>query len=396
MQSCSSNAIGNPLTYYNGNHYTFTWEGRRLVGATKETDTYSFTYNEDGIRTSKTKNGVTTNYYLSGSMIIAEETSGNVTIYLYDESGSPIGFRYRGSTYAENVWDTYFYEKNLQGDIVAVYSDAGVKLITYTYDAWGNFTVSPNESSIAAKNPFTYRGYYYDRDLGLYYLNSRYYDANTCRFISPDDTEYLGANGDLNSYNLYAYCSNNPVMYTDPSGHFVVSALIGAIIAGALVGALTKYVPDVCEKAIQDGFQWNDLAIDKESLKEYTIAAAKGAVLGAAYGTGLGMAAAAFQAGATLSVGSIAVGLAITNTTSAVAGMGIYALETKVFELGDYNAQDMLYSGVNMSIQSMRHYSAGLFAGSIGAYTNLNFPNSLIVRSFLKYPFVGDFNMKFN
>ena len=83
-------------------------------------------------------------------------------------------------------------------------------LVTYTYDAWGNFTVSPEGSDIAAKNPFTYRGYYYDYDLGHYDLNSRYYDSNTGRFISPDDIGYLGANGDLNSYNLYAYCSNDP------------------------------------------------------------------------------------------------------------------------------------------------------------------------------------------
>ena len=67
-------------------------------------------------------------------------------------------------------------------------------------------------------NPFRYRGYYYDIETGLYYLNSRYYDPEIGRFISPDDISYLGANGDLISYNLYAYCSNNPVNYQDPTG----------------------------------------------------------------------------------------------------------------------------------------------------------------------------------
>ena len=82
----------------------------------------SFVYNDEGIRTSKTVNGVTTNYYLSGSQIIAEETNGNITVYLYNNTGL-IGFRYRASTYAADVWDTYFYEKNLQGDIVAIYTN---------------------------------------------------------------------------------------------------------------------------------------------------------------------------------------------------------------------------------------------------------------------------------
>ena len=71
-------AIGNPLTYNNGKVYTFTWSGRQLIGATKGGNTYSFAYNDEGIRTSKTKNGVTTTYYLSGSQIIAEETGGKL------------------------------------------------------------------------------------------------------------------------------------------------------------------------------------------------------------------------------------------------------------------------------------------------------------------------------
>ena len=72
----------------------------------------------------------------------------------------------------------------------------------------------------------TYRGYYFDRDLRLYYLNARYYDFITGRFISPDDLSYLGANGDILSYNLYAYCSNNPIMFTDPSGNEAISVCI--------------------------------------------------------------------------------------------------------------------------------------------------------------------------
>ena len=105
--------------------------------------------------------------------------------------------------------------------MVAIYDNSGTPLVQYVYDAWGNQKVTyvnGGENTAAQYNPFRYRGYYYDADFGFYYLNSRYYDSNTCRFISPDDVSYLGANEDLISYNLYAYCSNNPIACTDPSG----------------------------------------------------------------------------------------------------------------------------------------------------------------------------------
>ena len=213
--SITYDSIGNPLSYYNGNN--FTWEGRRLVGAVVGSKTLSFAYNDEGIRTSKTVNGVKTNYYYYGSQLLAEETNGNVTVYLYNSTGL-IGFQYHGASYSATAWDTYFYEKNLQGDIIAVYDANGVKKISYVYNAWGATTTTYHNgaSSSTVSNPFTYRGYYYDKDLGLYYLMSRYYDANICRFVNAD--------GQLNTdsilgYNMFAYCENNPVNRIDPDGH---------------------------------------------------------------------------------------------------------------------------------------------------------------------------------
>ena len=163
-------------------------------------------------------------------------------------NGAPIGFRCREVDYASGVWDVYWYEKNLQGDIVAVYSATGTKLISYEYDAWGNFTTTYHYtgSSTANYNKFTYRGYYYDTDLKMYYLQSRYYDPATCRFISPDDTSYLGANGDLVSFNLYAYCSNDPVNNIDPSGKSIISIATVIIVLLAIV---------VTAKAIEKGIE---------------------------------------------------------------------------------------------------------------------------------------------
>ena len=162
-------------------------------------------------------------------------------MYIYDAEGSPIGMQYRASSYAENVFDYYFFEKNLQGDIVAVYGSNGTKYVEYSYDAWGNFTTTyynGGASTGAAKNPFTYRGYYYDADLGLYYLNSRYYDSNVRRFISPDTVEVLNATPmSLTDKNLYAYCDNNPITRVDNGGefwNFIVGAVVGAFVGAAV------------------------------------------------------------------------------------------------------------------------------------------------------------------
>ncbi|MBE6630735.1 MAG: hypothetical protein E7624_07810 [Ruminococcaceae bacterium] len=215
--------IGNPLQWKGA---SLTWQGRKLQSYTSTGNALSFTYNADGIRTSKTVNGVTHEYILSGSQIIAERWNGNVMLYLYNENGALLGFGYRESSYAEGVYDYYFYDTNLQGDITAIYSAEGVKIGTYTYDAWGNCTVSATEGISATEdaileffNPFRYRGYYYDVETGLYYLQSRYYDPEIGRFINVDGI-IAGVNGSIQGYNMFAYCFNNPVNMIDSMGNW--------------------------------------------------------------------------------------------------------------------------------------------------------------------------------
>ena len=180
---------------------------------------------------------------------MSEEWSNNLVLYIYDTDGSPIGMQYRNTSYAEGVFDTYWYEKNLQGDIVAVYNQTGAKLISYTYDAWGNCTVSyPNNgsSSTAIYNPFRYRGYYLDTETGFYYLNSRYYDPAIGRFITPDKLSTVNITPlDLTDKNLYAYCDNNPLTRTDDGGEFW--HIIAGGVVGGLIGAATKMFCNVIE-----------------------------------------------------------------------------------------------------------------------------------------------------
>ena len=116
----------------------------------------------------------------------------------------------------------------------------------YAYDAWGNYTITSDTTKydVATANPIRYRGYYYDANTNLYYLNARYYSPELRRFISPDDTAYLDPETP-NGLNLYVYCNNDPVNYADPSGHMpkwlsTTLKIIGGvtIIAGCVVGSI--------------------------------------------------------------------------------------------------------------------------------------------------------------
>lgn len=126
---------------------------------------------------------------------------------------------------------------NVQGDVVGLARATTGKIVaTYEYDAWGNCSVTNASGyTIGDENPFRYRGYYWDEESGLYYLNSRYYNPEVGRFISADDTGILTLTPDgLTDKNLYAYCDNNPIVRTDGSGEVWHYAIIAAAIEGSL------------------------------------------------------------------------------------------------------------------------------------------------------------------
>ena len=125
-----------------------------------------------------------------------------------------ISMTYRKSTDAATEAEVYFLASNPQGDITYIYNidGNGTRVVTYVYDAWGRIlsTTVTGANTIGVYNPFRYRGYYYDNETGFYYLNSRYYDPSSGRFLNADGQLNTGLLG----YNLFAYCENNPVMYT--------------------------------------------------------------------------------------------------------------------------------------------------------------------------------------
>ena len=199
---------------------SYTWNGRELTSYFSSDVLHYYSYNSDGIRTDKVREEYgqiteTVHYVLDGSTIVSEtrkdgyDTVTHQFYYYYDENGAPIGLNWNGQD--------YYYYKNIFGDILGIFNSAGTLVVRYSYDAWGN-SISRSGSmanTLGIYNPFRYRGYYYDNETGMYYLNARYYNPYWCRFISPDPV--LDASNAVGC-NLFVYCNNSPVCYFDLTG----------------------------------------------------------------------------------------------------------------------------------------------------------------------------------
>ena len=216
-------AQGNPVKYLG---HSLTWEkGRQL----KSYDNNTYTYNNNGVRTSKTIDGISHHYVIEDKKIISEIWGNNVLIPLYDNENNVCGIIYN---------DTPFYfQKDLKDNIVSIIDEKAAVVARYSYDAWGSPTIVQDTSTceIATINPFRYRGYYYDKETGLYYLLSRYYNPSTCRFLNTDDCDHISIGGHVCSQNLFCYCNNQPTMHTDSEGQFVISTTVLCVIGGALL-----------------------------------------------------------------------------------------------------------------------------------------------------------------
>ena len=222
--------IGNPLSYRDGMEMTWL-NGRKLTTLQSGNDSISYKYDSNGVRTSKTVNGVEYTYeYLNGKLM--HETRGEkVFDYCYDANGQLYAVSYKANSSTDAV--TYYYAHNWRGDITSIYDAGGNVVAKYEYDAWGNvLTVTNSNNSeitdpnhIANLNPFRYRSYYYDSESGLYYLMSRYYDPVTHRFLNADGY-FQSGNGILDT-NMNAYCRNNPIMNSDPTGNHPSDVICG-------------------------------------------------------------------------------------------------------------------------------------------------------------------------
>ena len=222
LEATASDAAGDvTLNEYNGFN--------QLIKTETGSTTAEYTYNADGLRTSKTVNGVKTNHVWDGDQIVLEtNASGNVTNKY---------IRGINLLYAENATGTkQYYLFNGHGDVVQLTGANGIVTKNYDYDAFGN-EKAPDANDT---NVFRYCGEYFDKETGTIYLRARYYDPTIGRFISEDSV--WGKDNDPLSLNLYTYCGNDPIDNIDPSGHEHIATKF----------TYSYYIPDYNDK-VNDG-----------------------------------------------------------------------------------------------------------------------------------------------
>ncbi|MBQ6380872.1 MAG: RHS repeat-associated core domain-containing protein [Clostridia bacterium] len=242
IEAVTYDGVGNVLTYGNK---SYTWEnGRNLTAITEGNNTYSYTYDEEGVRTSKTVGGTTTYFNYDNGQLLSQSDGTNTFIFQYDASGNLAGFIYNGTQ--------YFYITNTTGDVIGfVDSQNNFGAMYYYIDAaWGSYieidAATNAMRALANLNPFRYKGYYYDAETGYYYLQSRYYDPEICRFINADDVEMIQlSKNETASVVLFVYCNNDPVNKIDKSGYWFGS---GHSITQFSNGFSVMVHPDFIEK----------------------------------------------------------------------------------------------------------------------------------------------------
>ena len=248
--------------------YTYSWtKGSLLAKVTGDSLEAAYTYDASGIRTSKTVNGVKTEYLTAGGSILAEKKNGKWQQYLYDGSGQLMAIRYKGAD--------YYYIRDGLMCITGLVDANGGAVVNYRYDSWGKLIsiTGSMAGTLGKDNPYRYKGYYYDDETGMYYISVRYYNPEIARFINTDTEDILDISSHLYDKNLYAYCDNNPIMRKDTGGEF------WTIAAGALIGA-------VISAGIEFGME---LAFDgKIDAGSIGLAALSGAAGGALAATGFG------------------------------------------------------------------------------------------------------------
>ena len=254
----------------------------------------------------------------------------------------------------------------MQGDIVAILDSNGAVVVQYKYDAWGNpiSKTGSMKDSLGTLNPFRYRGYVYDEETGLYYLRTRYYSPTISRFISPDRYVYT-AQG-ITSCDMYVYCCNMPVTYSDDSGQFLFTA-IGTLVGG-VIGAIDAGIKgeDIWEGA-------------KDGAKTGAVAGAGFDVAGVALlvtggsPAGIVVASAAITTSGTIAYGmatdsTIVMDISATYPTSLVGGQKHGVSLVMDFSGNEVDANLYLHSGFYFGNPSL---SAGY---SVGIVQNYNSP----------------------
>jgi len=185
------------------------------------------------------KSGISNYTYYPNNLRYTKDVNGTALCQVWD--GSNLALEYTSETKAvvrryirginlismDAGANKSYYLFNAHGDVVQLTDAAGAVIQTYDYDAFGN----QKSENLADSNPFRYCGEYYDAETGTIYLRARYYDPSVGRFTRQDPAK--------DGLNWYTYCNNNPIIYSDPNGHFAVTtAVLVATGAAILIGGI--------------------------------------------------------------------------------------------------------------------------------------------------------------
>jgi len=324
-------------------------------------DNVRFEYDTSGVRQRKTSTGpepwsrTNTEYHWSDGRLLAERRilSRN-DIELHDgikeeherliNTNSTYAYSYGSATdisYIQGVdgtigftvkhsnsENTYYYRKNIQGDVTHITDPNGNVVAEYVYDAFGNHNIITDIDGIGSLNAIRYRGYYFDDETGLYHLSTRYYDPETGRFINADEITILDESRDnINGLNLYAYCSNNPIMFVDPSGQFfgIFEKIANAV--GDIANVAVNWVQD----------HWKEVVIGVAFIILGAVVTALTAGVGIGFMAALGSA----LLSSTIQVGiSMAISVAISGIISVANGGGFFD------NVGDSLASGFMWGGI--------------------------------------------------
>jgi len=262
----------------------------------------------------------------------------DILYFSYDANGVPQTVTH--NTTLNQYTTVYQYVTNQQGDVIGIQDYNGNVYASYSYNAWGVPTSSSDSSShmIEVLNPLRYRGYVYDQETGLYYLQSRYYNPRTGRFLNAD--AYASTGQDILGSNMFAYCGNNPIVRKDFSGTFWLSALVGAA-----VNVATTFI---AAKVTGQKYTWRDAVVAAASGGANAIPVVGPLISGVI--TGGYTACVSYQNGATVGEALVCGTVAATCTTLSISNLANFQGPT--LELATNAFVDLVFGTANNSISA--------------------------------------------
>lgn len=387
--TCTGYTFGRPNTYKG---ISLTWTNLELTqyGGTH------FSYDGYGRRKSKTNTSLSRSVsYLYLENVLLEETvtetinnvqQTDTLRYLYDTNNEVIGFSICD--------DTYLYIKDMFKNVIAITNQAGEEMCQYHYDAYGNFIITASITGgemLGNLNPIRYRSYYYDKETGLYYLKTRYYDPETCRFISMDDMSCLDPNK-VNGLNLYCYCLNNPIMLSDNTGHFATWAI--GLIAGAIIGHIIGGIYGGLTAASEGKKGW-------EVIGAIGIGSFVGGIMGAGAGFGSAVLTGAIASISAWSGAAWCIGLGASALSGALGGFAMDAFSQIMYQgkvtdwasTGWSSLQGAIINVVSMFSTSIGGGAGSSWLANLGLNLIMGFSTSCVsftVDMFRYYIWVSD------